>query len=145
MKNFMGVEADSQWKRNWNKRLWVVCQHVDLVLLYESRCKPPKMNQNLRALTHTHIKRRLGRHPAGQLPRNECKKSANPHSHPYTWSKNPYSPIAKTIWEKNPIALVFKSLVLVMPSLSPFFHVPLFSATLHISCQVTHPWSRGWD
>ena len=27
---FMAVEADSEWKRNWNERLHVVWQHLDL-------------------------------------------------------------------------------------------------------------------
>ena len=33
MRYFMGAEADGEWQRNWNKRLWVVCRHVDLTLL----------------------------------------------------------------------------------------------------------------
>ena len=31
-------------KRNWNEGLWVVCQHVDLTLLYESRYDSPLLD-----------------------------------------------------------------------------------------------------
>ena len=48
---------------------------------------PPKTNQNLRTLTHTHTHIQTTPCPTGP-PQTESKKSANPH--PYTWSKNPY-------------------------------------------------------
>ena len=67
MTDFMGVQADGEWKRNWNERQWVVCQHVDFTLFCDFT--------------------NLG---AGPPPKkNKSKQSSNPH--PYTWSKNPYS------------------------------------------------------
>ncbi len=53
-------------------------------------------NENIIDDTLPDSPRHLGRHPARQPPQNQSKKSATPH--PYTWSKNPYSPIAKAIW-----------------------------------------------
>ena len=51
------------------------------------------MKQNLRALTHTHMRPKRIYKPSPTrfptAPQNEFTKSANPH--PYNWSKNPYS------------------------------------------------------
>ena len=111
----MGVEADSEWQRNWNERLWVVCQHVALTLLYESGCYPSQNQSGSAEPSPIHIETTLPttptrqrppkrikicepspipihtfrRHPARQAPpKPNPKNPANPH--PYTWSKNPY-------------------------------------------------------
>ena len=129
----MGVEADGQWKRNWNKRLWVVCQHVDLVLLYESRCKPPQ-NESKSASPHPYTHQTTPRTtPCPTAPPKRMQKICEP-----TWSKNPYSPIAKTIWEKKSHSASVQEpspspcLVSLLFSMCPSFQQPFtFPVKLH--------------
>ena len=95
---FHGCRGKRWMKRNWNEGLWVVCQHVDLTLLYESRYDSPLLDLqtpwplhasadsfndtlcddspvlDLRTLTAAHTRRHLQRHPVWQPPRNESTK-----------------------------------------------------------------------
>ena len=58
---------------------------------------PPKTNQNLRTLTHSHIRRHLGRHPARQHPPKTNPKNLRT----ITPILEVRTPIAKAIWGKR--------------------------------------------